>query len=102
MHPAVFAVAFLLLQGAPGAVVRDEVITPHALGRPVKYRVLLPEAYSRGRGRYAVLYLLHGLDGHFNDWSTRTRLSERARRLPLVIVMPEGEDSWYVNAADGS
>jgi S-formylglutathione hydrolase FrmB len=34
------------------------------------------------------------------DWSTRTNLAAIARTLPLVIVMPEGENAWYTNAAD--
>jgi S-formylglutathione hydrolase FrmB len=34
------------------------------------------------------------------DWSTRTDLATIARSVPLVIVMPEGENAWFTNAAD--
>jgi S-formylglutathione hydrolase FrmB len=81
---------------------RDETFQSAALGRPIKYRVLLPDGYDRGAKRFPVLYLLHGLEGHFDDWSTRTDLAERVRSLPLIVVMPEGADSWYTNAADAS
>jgi S-formylglutathione hydrolase FrmB len=80
----------------------DDSLQSTALGRVVAYRVLLPEGYDRTAKRFPVLYLLHGLDGHYDDWSTRTELAERVRRLPLIVVMPEGGDSWYTNAADGS
>ena len=105
MLPSIFAawIALTAAHGLPAAdVFRDEVLQSAALGRPIKYRVLLPEGYGASARRFPVLYLLHGLDGHYDDWSTRTHIAEQARSLPLVIVMPEGEDSWYTNAADGS
>ena len=71
-----------------------------ALGRAMKYRVLLPADYATSQRRYAVLYLLHGLGGDYKDWTTRTNLAEYSRTLPLIIVMPDGENSWYTNAAN--
>ena len=50
--------------------------------------------------RSRALYLLHGLTGDYMDWSTRTDLARLAREVPLVIVMPDGENAWYTNAAD--
>ena len=106
MLPVIFAatIAFASAHAAPPrAVVRDEAFHSTALGRLIKYRVVLPEGYGRSTTtRFPVLLLLHGLDGHYDDWSTRTHLVERASRLPLIVVMPEGGDSWYTNAADGS
>lgn len=101
MLPALLA-ALLVVAPRFAGPVRDVSFDSPALGHPISYRVLLPEGYAASRRRYPVLYLLHGLDGHFDDWTTRTQIAELARRLPLVIVTPEGHDSWYVNAADGS
>lgn len=66
------------------------------------YRILLPRDYSGSTRAYPVLYLLHGLTGDHQNWTTKTRLAEYAADLPLVIVMPAGENQWYSNAADGS
>ncbi len=79
---------------------RDDTVASAALGRTMKYRVLLPEGYEQSGARYRALYLLHGLAGDYMDWSTRTDLATIARSVPLVIVMPEGENAWYTNAAD--
>ena len=68
----------------------------------MKYRVLVPQGYDASLRRYPVLYLLHGLTGDYKDWTTRTNLSEYSRTLPLIIVMPDGGNFWYTNAADGS
>ena len=102
-----FAVSWLLLQ-APGAQPNRAVVQPYkddtvasaALGRTMKYRVLLPDGYEGSDERYRALYLLHGLTGDYMDWSTRTDLAAIARSVPIVIVMPDGENAWYTNAAD--
>jgi S-formylglutathione hydrolase FrmB len=84
--------------GATSQRLREELVQSAALGREMKYRVLLPADYGTSQRRYPVLYLLHGLGGTYKDWSTRTNLAEYTRTLPLIIVMPDGENSWYTNA----
>jgi putative tributyrin esterase len=81
---------------------REESVHSAALGRSMQYRVLLPAGYDGSLERYPVLYLLHGLDGDYTDWTTRTNIAEYSRTLPLIIVMPDAGNSWYTNAADGS
>ena len=81
---------------------REESFHSSALSREMKYRVLVPQAYEGSLQRYPVLYLLHGLTGDYKDWATRTNLAEYTRGLPLIVVMPDGENQWYTNAADGS
>ena len=78
--------------------VRDGAFHSQSLDRDVRYRVLLPRNYEE-RGRFPVLYLLHGLYGDYLNWDTRTRLENYARNLPLLIVMPDAGDSWYTNSA---
>jgi putative tributyrin esterase len=80
----------------------EESVDSAALGRAVRYRVLVPEKYESSLQRYPVLYLLHGLGGDYKDWTTRSNLAEYSRALPLIIVMPDGGNQWYTNAADGA
>ena len=93
-------VLWLLVQAPVSQPYKDDSVASAALGRTMKYRVLLPDGYERSREQYRALYLLHGLTGDYVDWSTRTDLARLARDLPLVIVMPDGENAWYTNAAD--
>jgi putative tributyrin esterase len=81
---------------------REESVQSAALGRSMKYRVLLPQDYESSQRRYPVLYLLHGLSGNYTDWTMRTNVAEYSRTLALIVVMPDGENQWYVNAADDS
>jgi putative tributyrin esterase len=64
------------------------------------YKVVLPADYRTSRTtRYPVLYLLHGLTGHYSDWLTRTNVADYAAQYRLIVVTPEGNDGWYTDSA---
>lgn len=70
--------------------------------RPMPYRVAFPAGYFAARNaktRYPVVYLLHGLSGHFDNWTDKTRLADYARAFNLLIVTPEGGDGWFTDSA---
>ena len=73
-----------------------------ALQRTMPYAALLPAAYDAAPDAlYPVLYLLHGAWSNHAEWATKTRLAAHAAPFPLIIVCPEGENSCYVNGANG-
>jgi putative tributyrin esterase len=62
------------------------------------YNVILPSDYDTSRTtRYPVLYLLHGLTGHYNDWVQRSNVADYAANYRMIVVTPEGNDSWYID-----
>lgn len=64
------------------------------------YNIILPTDYDTSKTtRYPVLYLLHGLTGHYSDWISRTNVADYAAEYRIIVVMPEGNDSWYTNSA---
>lgn len=82
--------------------VHERTFASAALGRTMPYSLLLPAGYGAdAAARYPVLYLLHGAWSNHTEWATRTRLVDHAAAFPLIIVCPEGEDSCYVNGANG-
>lgn len=79
-----------------------------ALDRQMSYRVYLPPRYDRdSTRRYPTLYLLHGSGGSDQQWidlgvaTTSDELIRAGQIAPLVIVMPEGEQSYWVDHANG-
>jgi putative tributyrin esterase len=65
------------------------------------YNVILPTGYETSKTtRYPVLYLLHGLTGHYSDWTARTNVADYAAAYRMIVVMPEGNDSWYIDSAN--
>jgi S-formylglutathione hydrolase FrmB len=81
----------------PGVAVQDVSFFSAALQRQMPYRVFLPEKLVAGQ-KLPVVYLLHGGNGCFRDWSNRSDVSSYAAQ-GLILVMPEGAFSYYQNAA---
>ena len=55
--------------------------------------VLIPP----GPGPFPVLYLLHGLSDDHTIWMRRTNLERYVQGRDLIVVMPDGHRSFYVN-----
>ena len=72
-----------------------------ALDEQTGVRVLLPAGYAAHPGRrYPVLYLLHGRDGTFRDWTRYGSAEPATARMPLIVVMPDaGRDAVYTDEA---
>lgn len=65
----------------------------------LSYNVILPPDYRTSSAtRYPVLYLLHGFDGHYSDWVTRTNVADYAAQYRLIVVTPEGNNGWYTDS----
>ncbi|MBB6677473.1 prolyl oligopeptidase family serine peptidase [Cohnella lubricantis] len=81
-------------------------ITSAALERKMKARVFLPPGYSASV-HYPVLYLLHGKGGNEKTWNKDMDVSDKAESLieaqlisPLIIVMPDYDNSYGTNYSD--
>lgn len=46
---------------------------------------------------YKTLYLLHGIFGNYTDWVTGTRIQRFAEEHDLAVVMPSGDNAFYVD-----
>lgn len=79
-----------------GVRLQDVTFHSESLGRDMPYRVILPAAIP-ANSKLPVIYLLHGGGGGFHDWSNYSDVVQYASR-GLILVMPEGESSYYVNA----
>jgi len=77
---------------------QDVTFHSEALHRDVQYRVVLPAKINAG-DKLPVIYLLHGNGGNFRDWSNYSDVAQYAERR-LILVMPDGRSSYYVNAAE--
>ncbi len=82
----------------PKVVMRDVSFHSVALNRDMQYRVVLPASIARGQ-KLPVVYLLHGGGGGFHDWSNYSDVARYAEHN-LILVMPEGNSSYYTNSAE--
>lgn len=68
-----------------------------AMDKDIKNLVILPAGYQKSHTEaYPVLYLLHGYGGNFKSWlNVQPRLPELATEKGVIIVCPDGRNSWY-------
>ena len=88
---------------APTSPQADTIeVMSQAMGRTIKNVVIMPESYcypaNLQQDRYPVLYLLHGAYGCYSDWSRKTDLNQLASKYDVIIVCPDGQDSWYFDS----
>lgn len=78
-----------------------------ALHRAMRYQIYLPPGYGGGARRYPVLYMLHGMGGSDAEWreygllDAAQRMIARREIEPFIIVMPQGDRSYWMDHAGG-
>lgn len=93
----------LMLASATQSVMAQQVVKTDeygspAVGRALRCRVILPSGYETSGKKYPVLYLLHGFSGDYTKWSNHG-VEKAALPYELIVVLPDGANSWYVNWA---
>jgi S-formylglutathione hydrolase FrmB len=77
-------------------------IASRALGKTASYLAFVPQLAATSGKRLPVLFLLHGVDGSFADWSEHAHreLQKTATRRQMIIVTPEGgKNGWYLDSS---
>ena len=94
------AVLSLPTAAADAVAVRDDKLSSRLMAREMPYRIVLPSNYgSDKQARFPVIYLLHGLTGHYDNWGSKTKIAEYLAPYQMIVVMPEGNDGWYTDSA---
>ena len=91
-----------------GKVIEERTVKSAVLNRSVKYTVYLPADYDRSERTYPVVYLLHGYSDDHTGWLQFGEINHYADQAiadgsipPMIIVMPNGDSSFYINSYDG-
>lgn len=97
--------------GAPagqGRVMEGLRFSSPLLNRDVNYAIYLPPDYDTSTRRYPVVYLLHGFTDDESAWIqfgeanlAADRAIEAREIPPMIIVMPDGGVTWYINDYGG-
>lgn len=92
-----------------GTVKEGLTIDSKILGKKVKYTIYLPFDYETSSRYYPVTYLLHGLGDNDMGWMQFGEANLIADECianreipPMILVMPDGGVSFYVNNFDNS
>jgi enterochelin esterase-like enzyme len=95
-------------EASAGQVLEGLKLSSAILGRDVAYAVYLPPDYATSTRRYPVVFLLHGYTDNESGWIQFGEVNLAADRAiaereipPMIIVMPDGGVSWYINDLAG-
>jgi enterochelin esterase-like enzyme len=88
-------------------LLESETIQSTILKRSIKYSVLLPENYNTSTDSFPVVYLLHGLGDDQSSWYNYGLIKYysdlyASENVPMIFVMPQGFNTYYVNKYNGS
>ena len=91
-----------------GKVIETKIVKSTILGKDVRYTVYLPPDYDYSQRTYPVVYLLHGYTDDNTGWLQFGEVNRYADKgiadgiiPPMIIIMPNGDSSWYINSYDG-
>ncbi len=91
-----------------GKVLETRIVKSTILGKDVRYTVYLPADYETSNRNYPVVYLLHGYTDDNTGWLQFGEINRYADKAmaegtipPMIIIMPNGDSSWYINSYDG-
>ena len=74
------------------------------LKMPVEAEILVPQPGDKTMsqiGDYKVIVLLHGANNDRAEWLLKSQIYDLVKELPVVVFMPSGKNSFYVNTANG-
>lgn len=93
---------------APGKIIEQQKVKSAVMGRDVNYTIYLPYDYETSQRTYPVVYLLHGYTDDNTAWLQFGEINRCADKAiadgtipPMIIVMPDADSSFYINAYDG-
>ena len=80
-----------------------------SLGKNCAFYAIVPQRVQNqigigstgGKTRYPVLYLLHGLSDDHTIWLRRTSIERYAAEKQVIIIMPNGDRSFYCDMCHG-
>lgn len=91
------SLCFWLMMSAAVQAARVDTLQVRSekMNRSIPVLVTVPENLHAGE-QLPVIYLLHGYSGNEKTWLTlQPKLKEWADRDQILIVTPDGENSWY-------
>lgn len=101
MKRLIFFIILTFLIAGPSlsqVTIKVDTVYSESLHADVIFSVILPQNYDSTR-TYPVFYLLHGYTGGHSNWLNLTGLQFYARDWPVIIVMPDAKNSFYMNSA---
>lgn len=91
--------SILVLQGKAANIDTVSTYSP-SMKKTIKAIVITPDSYDTATA-VPVVYLLHGYSGTFKSWLKEApEIAEYADQHNMIIVCPDGRNSWYFDSPE--
>jgi enterochelin esterase-like enzyme len=104
----IFSAHYFASSQPMGKVTEQKTVHSVILNRDIKYSIYVPADYEYSQRSYPVVYLLHGYTDDNTGWLQFGEINRYADKAiadgtipPMIIVMPNGDSSWFINSYDG-
>lgn len=75
-------------------------IQTRLLPRPMKVVTVVPDAAAKNKAnKFPTVYMLNGYSGSHRDWISKAPLRELSDKYGMILVAPNGMDSWYLDSS---
>lgn len=100
-------ISILMMNLTPAAsqgVIKTKAFHSKALNADMQYNIYLPQGYEE-KGPLPFFLLLHGYTGDHTNWAQQGNIKQTmddfiasGESVPMIIVMPDASNSWYVDS----
>ncbi|MBA4197412.1 MAG: XynC protein [Chitinophaga sp.] len=90
----IFLFPFSIIFKSNAATVDTVETYSASMKKTIKAVVITPDNYANTQA-LPVVYLLHGYSGNYADWSRSKSVIVAADLYQMIIVCPDGNNSWY-------
>lgn len=99
MRKLILAVALVLLSGTVFGQAKSHVdsLFSKCLDKTMTISVIIPSAYDEKKP-IPILYLLHGHSTKHDYFLDYTDIDKYVEEASVICIMPQADNSWYVNA----
>ncbi|WP_439185661.1 alpha/beta hydrolase [Carboxylicivirga taeanensis] len=75
------------------------IVFSNSMKKDIKNVVIIPDSYKNNGQPWPVLYGLHGHGGDYSSWVNHFPVyKEFADKYKIIIVFPDGQNSWYIDS----
>lgn len=94
-----FLYLFFTLTAVAGKIDTVSVDSP-SMHKAINCLIVVPDKHAMAPAeQFSVIYLLHGFGGNQRDWIGNVpELTTYADRYNVIIVCPDGQNSWYLDS----
>lgn len=97
----IFVLSIFLISLALTAFASIDTVSIYSssMFKNVRCVVITPTNYKKTGPAFPVVYLLHGFGGRYSDWANHVpEIQKLADENQLMIVCPDGVNSWYFDS----